>query len=411
MPKRYICMVMALMMAFMLPGCAAQNNLPAFKAPESVDATVSGSLAAFSLDLFKRTATQDSGVNVFISPLSVWLALGMLYNGASGTTADGMAQALHASGVSTDTLNNTNAGLMGLLQQADPKVQVNIANSVWMRTGFDRQVNKEFLDVNRNFYGAAIQSLDFGSVDAAPMINEWVKGKTGGRIMEIVSPPIGSDTMMYLINAVYFKAPWKNTFNPKWTESGSFTLADGTKVETDFMEIYEGLSKNGYADKDVSIVRLPYASGRLEMVAVMPKKQTLITFIQKLDLEALNVYIKQCTDTKVALSFPKFKVEYGTDLNDVLIHMGMKDAFGEADFSAMSKTVGKQLSLSDVKHKSFIEVNEQGTEAGAVTSIAVDCAAPDAIVNLFFDRPFIYLIRDTVTGTILFIGAMENPAA
>ncbi len=378
----------------------------AFKPADSLKPAVSEALFGFSLDLFQRMAAADSGKNVFASPLSVWLALSMTYNGASGTTAEGMAKALHAAGISLDDLNRDNAGLMGVLTAADPKVKIAIANSIWMRDSFEQQVNADFLDRNKQYYAAGVKALDFSDAGAAGIINKWVEDRTNGNIKDLVEPPIHPDAVMFLINAVHFKAPWKQAFDSKKTTDGVFTTAQGAEVPVKYLHREEG--NRGFADDALIAARIPYASGRLEMVAILPQQQSLADYIQALTPEKLNEVIGKCGDTPLTLSFPKFKLEYELELNDVLKAMGMEEAFGDADFSAMSQSMGKNLVISKVKHKSFIEVNEEGTEASAATS--VEMRVTGMLMSLEFSRPFLYLIRDSKTGAILFMGAMENPA-
>jgi serpin B len=380
----------------------------AFKPVDQVGPGVSRALAGFSLDLFRRMEAEDAGKNVFVSPLSVWLALCMTYNGASGDTAKGMAEVLHASGVSMDDLNKANAGLMGVLTAADPKVQIALANSIWMRKGLEDAFSKDFLDRDRQYYAAQIESLDFADPGAAGVINGWVEQNTNGNIKNLIEPPIDPMTVMFLINAIHFKAPWKVSFDPELTYDGTFTGAGGTETPAKFMLNREG--NIGFADDNVLAARIPYASGRLEMVAVMPKGQPLADFVKGLTPEALESYIGQCRETSMSLQMPKFKVEYEAVLNDILKAMGMEEAFDAsgAGFSNMSESMGDQLFISKVKHKSFIEVNEEGTEASAATS--VEMRVTGMMSNLEFTKPFVYLIRDTKTGAILFIGTMENPA-
>ncbi len=411
--KFLIALVVTTMVVSPLAACAVGTGntdiqTMAFKPADSLKPAISEALSGFSLDLFRRMAAVDSGKNVFASPLSVWLALSMTYNGASGTTAEGMAKALHATGITLDDLNSDNAGLMGILTAADPKVKIAIANSIWMRDSFEQHVNADFLDRNRQFYAAGVKALDFNNAEAAGTINKWVEDHTNGNIKELVQPPINPDTVMLLINAVHFKASWKQAFDPKKTQDGVFTTVQGAEVPVKYLHREDG--NLGYADDAVIAARIPYASGRLEMVAILPQQQSLTDYIQALTPEKLDEVIRKCGATTMTMLFPKFKLEYEADLNEQLKAMGMEEAFGDADFSAMSQSMGERLFISKVKHKSFIEVNEEGTEASAATSVEMGAtAAMPEPQNLEFTRPFLYLIRDSKTGAILFIGAMENP--
>lgn len=418
MLKRFFALALGLAVLVSLFACNSESPIAgsksliiakpvAFKPADSLQPSVGTALNAFSFDLFQRLAARDAGKNVFISPLSVWLALSMTYNGASGTTAKGMAEALHASEIPMDDLNISNAGLMGVLTAADPKVKIDIANSIWLNKAYEKTIEKKFLDINSNNYGAEVRSLDFQDPAAADAMNAWVEKKTNGKIKNLVQPPLSPQDVMALINAIYFKAPWKQPFDPKLTNEGDFTAANGGTVKAQYMMRRE--DNFGYADEDVRVVRLPYATGRLELAAVMPDKQQLSDFIKGLTPEMLQTYLSKCQKTGMRLTFPKFKLEYAANLNDTLISMGMKDAFDKdaAEFLNMSGSQGDLLYISNVVHKAFIEVDEKGTEAAAATEVMMTASA--MMMELDFKKPFIYMIRDTITGAMLFIGTMNNP--
>jgi serpin B len=387
----------------------AANQAQAFTPVSNIDPAVGDALTGFSLDLFKQTVSGAGDKNELISPLSVWLALCMTYNGASGGTAQAMASALHASGVSMDVLNTANKGLMGVLTAADPQVQADIANSIWLSKAYSHDIGKNFLGMVSKNYGAELQTVDF-NLNAADTINGWVAKKTHEKIPQIVQPPMDANTVLLLVNAVYFKAPWSNVFDPTLTHAAPFTLANGKTPQAWYMVHERG--SNGYADNETIAVRLPYASGRLEMVAIMPEKQALPEFISSLDAQKLNAYMDKCSYLDMSLAFPKFKVESGTDLKDALTTMGMGVAFdrGKAEFGNMSESMGNSLWIGGVKHEAFIEVNEQGTEAGAASRVDMVAATPPPVQQLDFSKPFLYLIRDKSTGAILFIGTMQNPS-
>jgi len=237
-------------------------------------------------------------------------------------------------------------------------------------------------------------------------MNGWVEQNTNGNIKKLIEPPINEATVMFLLNAIYLKAPWKVSFDPKATRNGTFTTAGGLETQAKFMSSKEG--NYGFLDDNVMAMRMSYASGRIEMVAIMPQQQSLGDFVMGLTTDKLQSYIDQCKETSMSLLFPKFKTEYKATLNDALKAMGMEEAFGpSAEFKNMSASMGSNLVITEVKHKSFIEVDEAGTEASAATSVEI--AATAMPMALEFIKPFIYLIRDTKTGAILFIGTMEDP--
>lgn len=395
------------------PSGVSSGGQPAnFQPASSLSPEIGSALSAFSVDLFKRSVSKGNGGNELLSPLSLWLALGMAYNGASGSTAAEMAGALHVSGIPVDDLNKANAGLLGVLAAADPKAQISVADSLWLSKLYEKKIDRAFLDVARNNYAAEVRTLDFINPGSADTMNGWVKKNTGGRIADIVQPPFDPQTAMILIDAVYFNAPWKTSFDENATRDEAFTLAGGAKAQARFM--FRARDNTGYADDAVEAVRLPYASGRLEMAAVMPEKQTLGEFVSSLTPETLRSYIDACGVDVGSLKLPKFKFECGAELRNTLSAMGMKDAFDPkaAAFGKMIDGGDGKACLSNVLVKSYIEVDEAGTKAAGAAAVIVTAAAtapPAARKDLVFDKPFVFLIRDTMTGAILFIGAVEDP--
>jgi serine protease inhibitor len=362
----------------------------------------------FGFKLFQSVNRDEAGKSVFISPVSVSMALGMTLNGANGTTRDGMAQALEFGGMSQTDINTSYKSLIALLINLDPKVKFQIANSIWYRP--DLNVEQSFKDVNKENFDAEINSIDFSAPSAPKTINGWVDRNTNGKIKEIVPDPIPRDMVMYLINAIYFKGTWTYRFDSTKTRDDFFTLTDGSKKPCRMMS--QGGSYSYYADDQVQAIDMPYGDAGFSTTIILPKAGTNIeTFISQLTQQQWNTWIGQMGKTKGDVYLPKFKLEYKKKLNDMLIAMGMSSAFtpGVADFRNIDRRGG--LFISEVMHKTFVQVDEEGTEAAAVTSVGVGRTSigPSDTFVMRVDHPFVVVIREHHSGTILFIGKIVEP--
>ena len=375
----------------------------------AVEQEKAGTDNLFAFELF-RTATTDLGANenALLSPLSVSIALAMTNNGAVGETRQAIERTLKFEGFSTEDINAYYQKLLTDLPALDPKTTLEIANSIWYRQGFN--VLPDFLDVNRAFYRADVSALDFSAPNAKDIINDWVSNKTKKKIPTIIDADIPSELVMYLINAVYFKGAWEQRFDKSATKKGTFTRQDGSPLQTDFMHVKH--SFNVGATEDVEAIELPYGNKKYSMVVLKPRNDInpaqLIEELHDTDTWPTLVSRFQYRETQLAL--PKFKFSYENKLNDELIDMGMGIAFGSsADFSGIGGE--RNLLISEVKHKSFIEVNEEGTEAAAVTSVGIELTSIGPQVYVFnIDRPFLFAIREVNTGLILFVGQVNDPS-
>ena len=380
---------------------ARQSNLPMDKRYVSANCT-------FGFHLLRALAGESKGKNVFISPASVALALSMTYNGASGDTQSAMAGALAIKGMSLEELNKAAAALLSNLQQPGEGVQLSVANSLWARNGVT--FDPAFMDRNREFYEAEVTNLDFSDRGSVDRINGWVSDKTAAKIDRIISE-IPSGAIMFLVNAVYFKGAWTDKFDPKSTQDQPFKLSNGEKKPVPMM--YRSDEVGYLAGKGFSAVRLPYGKGRISLYVFLPdEKADLSAFIAKLDAKAWSEWMKGFKSREVQLSIPKFKLECSFELKPALSTMGMGVAFdNRASFSKMVPGAGPgDVFIGSVKHKTFVDVNEEGTEAAAATSVemAATCAPP-AATQFIVDRPFFCAIRDDKTGEILFAGAIQDP--
>jgi serine protease inhibitor len=361
----------------------------------------------FAFKLFAELAQQSRGRNIFISPTSIALALSMTYNGARGETRRAISHALELGEMQPDDLNRANAGLSQSLQQLDPQVHLAIANSLWARAGL--AFKPDFTRRNQEFYQAQIEQLDFADPRAPATINAWVKQNTNGKIERIVDQ-INRDALLFLINAIYFKGAWARQFDQRLTKDAPFTLLDGRPKQLPLM------SQSGkyryYEGQGFQSASLPYGGGRLSMYVFLPdQRSSLEAFTQELNRKRWDEWMPRYRETEGRIALPRFKLEYETTLNDALQALGMAIAFSSrADFGDMCSSE-PHVCVDEVKHKTFVEVNEQGTEAAAVTSVGMMRASfsPQRTFSMIVDRPFFCAIRDNQTGTILFMGSIVEP--
>ncbi len=362
----------------------------------------------FGLALYKNVYSQETEYeNIMVSPLSVSLALAMTYNGASGETQTAMEQTLMVHGLTPEEINTSYHHLVEALKSLDPKVLLEIANAIFYRDDF--VVEDAFINTNQYFYDAEVAPLDFGKEQQAlETINGWVAEKTHDKIESIVER-ITRDQVMFLLNAIWFKGTWQKEFNEESTESLPFYLENGTAIETETMQRLDTLP---YMKNDLfSAIQLSYGKGNYNMFVFLPSQnRELEEIIDQLDSENWKNWMESFEETqRVDIKLPRFNYAYEIKLNDILSEMGMGIAFtGAADFTGINKRGG--LRIDYVKHKSFIEVNEEGTEAAAVTVVAIELTSvgPQK-VPFHVNRPFFYAITEKDTGAILFMGTVKNP--
>ncbi len=361
---------------------------------------------AFGIELLKKIVAEEGDTNLFISPLSVSMALGMVYNGAAGGTEEAMRDVLEFGDLSNKQINESYRSLIDLLRGLDPTVAFGLANSIWYRLGWSFE--EQFIDVSRTYFDAEVTGLDFSSPEAAPTINNWVNQKTEGRIEEIVDSPIDPELIMFLINAIYFKGAWTDPFDPDKTRDDVFTLPDGSKSPCRMMAREDTFRYQ--ATPQFQAVDLPYGNGDFRMVILLPDSGADVDgLVAMLSPEVWDGWIGGFSVTRIILQMPKFTMEYEKTLNDVLSALGMGVAFSqeEADFSRLYS--GPQRAyISKVKHKTFVQVDEEGTEAAAVTSVEIGATSVPPTMRV--DRPFLFAIRESHSGTILFVGKIVQPA-
>lgn len=396
----------ALLGALLMAGCSSEVTSPR-QPPRDLSKSETQVVAAdnsFGLQLMNALNAGKRDGNVVVSPLSVSMALGMTLNGARAGTLEAMRSSLGLQGMTETQINEAYRGVIDLLQGLDPKVSFGVANSIWYRSGF--QARAEFLDLNRRFFDADATAIDFSDPGAAGTINGWVEEKTKGRIKTIVPDPIPSALVMYLINAIHFKGAWSTRFDPAKTREADFRRPDGSTVRAQMM------NRNGkvsyLSNERYSAIDLPYGDGGFSMTVLLPAEgRSADELLAGMDAGEWADLPSRFTEQEVPVSLPKFTVEYGEMLNNVLKGLGMSVAFsGAADLSGIAGEPG-ELYISEVRHKTFIEVNEEGTEAAAATSVGISRTSLGPSMNV--NRPFIFAIREHHSGAVLFIGKIADP--
>jgi serpin B len=369
--------------------------------------------AAFAFDLYHVLAADEG--NLFFSPYSISVALAMTYAGASGDTASQMADTLHFTLPPEQLHSAFNAYSLDLAARAEADVEgtpfeLSIANSLWGQQGFT--FLPEFLDLLAENYGAGMRLVDYVSDPEAARqaINQWVSDETREKIQDLIpSGAIDAQTRLVLANAIYFKAAWLHPFDDSATAPAPFHLLDGSAVDVPMMHQDEGYS---YTLGDgFRALELPYENGNVSMLIILPDEGQFQAVEETLDPVMIADIMGNLTHGPVNLSLPRFTYESAFDLNGALQALGMTDPFdpNRADFSGMDGN--RDLYIGNVLHKAFVSVDENGTEAAAATAVIMELTMAPAGEPITFtvDRPFIYLIRDNWTGSILFVGRVMAP--
>ncbi|MEM6842938.1 MAG: serpin family protein [Bacteroidota bacterium] len=388
-----------------------QNNAPDLRPISGSAETLVETSNSFAIDLFRSIHQEKSGENIFISPLSVDIALHMATNGATDETKAVMKETLGVADLSDDEVNGAAKSLTEQLLSMDQDVALAIANSIWFHDAFTLQSG--FDQMIQEYYDGRIEGLDFSQLETKETINQWVEGQTQGKIKDLISQIKDTD-VMFLINAVYFKANWQYQFDPTETREAPFYLDNGATSSVPFMS-NKGSKVNYNYEDGLQVIELPYGNGQFSMVMLLPTDQNTVTDLMSgLTTDQLTNWLEQTDTLTTHLMMPKFKTEFKLNLSDVLKGMGMELPFTtDANFDGFFNEIpGEKLYMDRVIHQSFIEVNEEGSEAAAATAVAIGVESislerPDIIV---VNRPFAYFIREKHTGALLFAGTMMNPA-
>lgn len=399
-----------LLFATLLSTTLFLSPFPASAQTNNLQPLVTGN-TAFGLDLYSQLKASEG--NLFFSPYSISTCLAMTYAGARGDTEKQMAQVLHFGGNQYQV-----PALFGTLQkqlseaQKKQEIQLNIANGLWAQKG--HPFLPAFLDIARKQYEANVNQVDFRTraETVRHEINDWVSQKTKGKITNLI--PAGMLTPMsrlVLVNAIYFKGRWANQFKKSTTTNAPFSVTNDRKVQSPLMNITDNFN---YAEPEgLQVLELPYVSNDVSMVVLLPREiDGLKTLESSLTVSKLDEWLAQLHSQKVNVFLPKFKLTEQFTLADTLARMGMPIPFSpQADLSGMDGT--RDLYISAVVHKAYVDVNEEGTEAAAATGVGVTAMSahrPEPIPVFRADHPFIFLIRDTHSGSILFLGRLDDPS-
>ncbi|QSF44036.1 serpin family protein [Paenibacillus tianjinensis] len=407
--------ILALLLSLLLlTSCSSAGSSMSFSERADAAKKLNSRLARQSnelgLKLFSQLREQSGGGrNLTISPYSISAALALAYNGSKGETAEELGKLLGYAPDELDQLNTSEGALLPLLNDAGPGIQLELANSVWANQ--DIPLRKGYLKASEDYYDAQIRTADLAGEKSVKEINEWVSDHTSGKIDRMLEQPPGAQSVAVLVNALYFKGGWKKVFLEGNTHPDDFYPASGPAVEVPLM------NQAGHflyaEDKDWQAVRLPYGEGQMHMIVILPAKDsslnTLLNHLAKDGLPSDD----QFSGKQGSLSLPRFTASYGTDLKEAVQALGVKLAFDprKGDFSALADT-GTPIFISSIIHKTYIDVNESGTEAAASTLVGMlaGAASPaEAPFEMIVNRPFIYIIEDIQTGVWLFMGAIENP--
>ena len=361
----------------------------------------------FAFSLFHQIGNATPGSNVFVSPLSASLALGMTMNGAAGSTFDSMRTTLGFGGIGNDAINAGYHDLIAILESLDASTQLGIANSIWYRQGLP--VNASFLNTTRSAFDANVQSADFSNAPATlATVNGWVKAQTHGRIASILES-VDPSNVMYLLNAIYFKGSWRLRFDSTETQNAPFHAADGFSRNVRLMHKQDTLL---YLETpQFQAADLAYGNGAFRMTILLPTAGTDIdAFVASINRTDWNGWVQRFHTQNIILELPRFTLAYERILNDDLTAMGMGIAFDpqRADFSRIASVAPERLFISFVKQKAFVAVDEEGTEAAAVTVVGVSLTSLPSIPTMRVDRPFVFAIRERLSGTILFMGKITT---
>jgi serine protease inhibitor len=364
--------------------------------------------SGFGFRLLRELAGQKAPGNIFISPYSISSVLQMISTGARGSTREELQEVLGITGFTSANMNAAYDSLSQSIGETQSNVALNIANAVWYRTG--APLDQEFGAVNEKFYKATLAPLDFSDPHGVQTMNDWASQNTHGKIQTIIQPPISPQTAIILANAIYFKGTWLNQFDPKRTRPRPFHLANGIQLQAPMMEqsrtfLYQ--TGSGF-----QAVQLFYSGQRLEMEVLLPDADSsLEALLNRLDEKNWqNTILPGFHENRGTLVLPRLKLRYGAELKSPLAALGLKTALsGSADFSGMSAS---RLFLSEIKHQSYVEVNEEGTEAAAATTGVMALASmrnqPQPF-QMIVDRPFLFVISDHLTKSILFLGLIYDP--
>jgi len=398
-------------MAALLATTACEELPPVNKQPNQITlnkkaAEIIEADQQFAFEIFREVYEFTDEENIMISPLSISYALGMTYNGAEGTTLEAFNNVLHFGELTNTEVNESYKDLMDQLVTLDEKVEFSIANSIWYREGYTCE--EDFLVTNETYFDAVVEALDFSDPASVDVINSWIAEKTNDKIQDMLDV-IPADAFMYLVNAIYFNAKWRYQFDPEETVEKNFRLDGGANHKADFMRINGNFNYTSH--DDFKAVELPYGDSTFSMVVMVPNGSvTTGELVAEMDATTWDSWFTGSVMANVQVELPKFTFGFKELLNDPLTALGLGIAFtGNANFSKIRPE--NDLFISRVIHQSFIDVQEEGTEAAAATIVEMMFTSIDDPVPVMFvaDRPFLFVIRENSTGVVVFMGKVGKP--
>jgi serine protease inhibitor len=410
--KSFTTLVSAALLACGDPAAPAGTPPEIDALPRQLTAVESEMIAAansFGTNLLKEVNKSFGGENVFLSPLSASMALGMAMNGAEGTTFEEMRSTLGFGPRSYQELNRSYKSLIALLRDLDPKVEFKIANAVYYDLAdMGAAVEPTFLSDSREYFDAEVKGLDFRRPEAVDTVNDWASRNTNGKIPRVLDT-IEAQIVMLLMNAIYFKGDWRAAFKTTQTVDDVFH-APGGDITVRMMNRKGGFRQGRLAN--ATVAELPYGGDAFVMTILLPDEGVnLDAFIAGLSAGTWTGALSELRDSDVDLALPKFRLAWEDVLNDELKALGMRQAFvpDGAQFTRLSRSMGEHLYIDFVKQKAFVDVNEVGTEAAAVTVVGIGVTSAPMPVRI--DRPFVFAIRERLSGTVLFLGKIVRPEA
>ncbi len=397
-PKKILLCFLILVLVGVYPGCA-KSEMSSVPKPSLEEEFVDGQLD-FSFSVFQELVEEEETKSIFISPLSISMALSMAMNGAKGQTRQEMMEALSLKDLDLQLVNESYAHLYEYINAQTSHRELLLKNSLWIREG--EILQQDYLDLVQQDYQAYIDYLDFGQDDAADTMNGWIEEATKGKITDMLAPPLPPEAVLYLINAIYFKSDWQHEFAKEDTFEAEFTMEDGSMASVDMMK--QTRTVLYMEEEGLQAIDLPYQDETTSMIFLLPREnQSIDSLIDQLDTTYFRQVLESLRPTDdLIVQIPKFKMEYGVkNINQVLQNLGMIKAFQDsADFSGMRDG----LYISRVLHKAFIEINEQGSEAAAATVVEMLESSMQEPLVFRADHPFVFIIYEKETDTILFIG-------
>lgn len=381
------------------------DNRPNLRALSANEVQVAKSTNDFAFNLYRNLPSPETD-NAFISPLSVSMALGMLLNGAEGDVRQSILNTIDFKDYTAEEVNEGFRDLTKLLLSMDRKIIFGLANSVWYRKDFT--VKAQFSSVIENYYTGKVSGLDFANPASKDIINSWVESKTNNRIKDLIRQ-INPDEVMFLVNAIYFKGDWTHQFDKSKTKKAPFTTLSGATTQVDMM-FSKGVSMKYKSTPDFQLLDIPYGNGQFRFTIMMPNDYSGIsTMTETITAENFNDLISEADSISIELELPKFKMNWKNDLKPSLGQMGMLMVGFPLLFEGPTPTI----QVGRVIHQSFLEVNEEGSEAAAATAIGMELTSvgPSKPLKITIDKPFLFMIREKHSGVILFMGQLTDPGS